>query len=70
MWRNYHKGVTEKEAKNFWAIRPPKVPSERRQHGGIGSATILLAFASAVKASSYASGSLERISARLNMLPW
>jgi len=25
MRRNYHKGVTEKEAKNFWAIRPPKV---------------------------------------------
>jgi integrase len=24
MWRNYHKGVTEKEAKAFWAIRPPK----------------------------------------------
>jgi integrase len=23
MWRNYHKGVTEKEAKKFWAIRPP-----------------------------------------------
>jgi integrase len=22
MWRNYHKGVTEKEAKRFWAIRP------------------------------------------------
>ena len=24
MWRNYHKGVTEKEAKEFWAITPPK----------------------------------------------
>ena len=24
MWRNYHKGVTEKEAKKFWAIKPPK----------------------------------------------
>jgi integrase len=24
MWRNYHKGVTDKEAKKFWAIRPPK----------------------------------------------
>ncbi|HET9377719.1 MAG TPA: site-specific integrase [Chthoniobacterales bacterium] len=24
MWRNYHKGVTEKEAKEFWAIRPAK----------------------------------------------
>jgi len=22
MWRNYHKGVTEKEAKKFWSIRP------------------------------------------------
>jgi integrase len=22
MWRNYHKGVTEKEAEKFWAIRP------------------------------------------------
>lgn len=24
MWRNYHKGVTEKEAKKFWAIRSPE----------------------------------------------
>jgi len=24
MWRNYHKGVTENEAKDFWSIRPPK----------------------------------------------
>jgi hypothetical protein len=24
MWRNYHKGVTEKEAKKFWAILPPE----------------------------------------------
>jgi integrase len=24
MWRNYHKGVTEKEAKKFWAITPAK----------------------------------------------
>lgn len=24
MWRNYHKGVTDKEAKAFWSIRPPK----------------------------------------------
>jgi hypothetical protein len=24
MWRNYHKGVTKKEAKKFWATRPPK----------------------------------------------
>jgi len=24
MWRNYHKGVTEKEAKKFWAILPPQ----------------------------------------------
>jgi integrase len=24
MWRNYHKGVTEAEAKKFWSIRPPK----------------------------------------------
>jgi integrase len=24
MWRNYHKGVSEKEAKAFWGIRPPK----------------------------------------------
>ena len=24
MWRNYHKGVTEKEAKRFWAILPPR----------------------------------------------
>ena len=24
MWRNYHKGVTEKEANKFWAIRPPE----------------------------------------------
>ena len=24
MWRNYHKGVTEKEAKKFWAIEPAK----------------------------------------------
>ena len=23
MWRHYHKGVTEKEAKAFWAIKPP-----------------------------------------------
>jgi hypothetical protein len=23
MWRNYHKGVTEAEARKFWAIRPP-----------------------------------------------
>jgi integrase len=23
MWRNYHKGVSEREAKEFWAIRPP-----------------------------------------------
>jgi integrase len=23
MWRNYHKGVTETEAKNFWSIMPP-----------------------------------------------
>jgi integrase/recombinase XerD len=23
MWRNYHKGVTEAEAKKFWAINPP-----------------------------------------------
>jgi integrase len=23
MWRNYHKGVTEKEAEKFWAIRSP-----------------------------------------------
>jgi hypothetical protein len=25
MWRNYHKGVTESEAKKFWAIEPPKI---------------------------------------------
>lgn len=24
MWRNYHKGVTEAEAKAFWAIAPPE----------------------------------------------
>jgi hypothetical protein len=24
MWRNYHKGVTEKDAKKFWAIAPPQ----------------------------------------------
>jgi integrase len=24
MWRRYHQGVTDKEAKAFWAIRPPK----------------------------------------------
>ena len=24
MWRNYHKGVTEKEAEKFWAIRPER----------------------------------------------
>jgi integrase len=24
MWRNYHKGVTEVEAKKFWAIMPPQ----------------------------------------------
>jgi hypothetical protein len=24
MCGNYHKGVTEEEAKKFWAIRPPK----------------------------------------------
>lgn len=24
MWHNYHKGVTEKEAKKFWAIQPPE----------------------------------------------
>jgi hypothetical protein len=23
MWRNYHKGVTEAEAKKFWSIMPP-----------------------------------------------
>ena len=23
MWRNYHKGVTEAEAKKFWEIKPP-----------------------------------------------
>jgi hypothetical protein len=23
MWRHYHKGVTEEEAKAFWAIKPP-----------------------------------------------
>jgi hypothetical protein len=22
MWRNYHKGVTEKEAEKLWSIRP------------------------------------------------
>jgi integrase len=29
MWRNYHKGVTDKEAKKFWAIRPPKRASPK-----------------------------------------
>jgi integrase len=24
MWRNYHKGVTDKEAEKFWSIRPSK----------------------------------------------
>ena len=38
MWRNYHKGVTEKEAKNFWAIRPA------------GSAENVIPFATTVQA--------------------
>jgi integrase len=29
MWRNYHKGVTEKEARAFWSIRPPKARSPK-----------------------------------------
>jgi hypothetical protein len=33
MWRNYHRGVTETEAREFWSIRPP----------GEGSKIILLA---------------------------
>jgi hypothetical protein len=24
MWRHYHRGTTENEAKKFWAITPPK----------------------------------------------
>jgi hypothetical protein len=24
MWRHYHRGTIEIEAKKFWAIRPPK----------------------------------------------
>ena len=27
MWRNYHKGVTEPEARKFWAIAPTKASS-------------------------------------------
>ena len=25
MWRHYHRGTTEAEAKKFWAIRPKKL---------------------------------------------
>jgi integrase len=30
MWRNYHKGTPEAEAKNFWAIKPPKRKGSRK----------------------------------------
>ena len=26
MWRNYHAGIPEAEAKKFWAINPPGTP--------------------------------------------
>jgi integrase len=27
MWRHYHRGTTEAEAKKFWAIMPPSAAS-------------------------------------------